>query len=106
MTWHGSDRRSRLPGDWATRRRRVLKRDGWLCQLRSPGCTMVATEVDHIEPGDDHALTNLRATCSPCHAAKSAAEGVAARAAIRSRATRPAEAHPGWVGGSPGLSSP
>jgi hypothetical protein len=37
--------------------------------------------VDHIDPGDDHRLTNLRDSCKTHHGKKSSAEGLAARKA-------------------------
>ncbi len=89
--WAGSTRRSRLPKDWAKTRARILKRDGhrcWVCG--QPG----ATEVDHVQPGDNHAESNLAAIHTDCHKAKTAAEGVQARAA-RPQRQRPTEAHPG-----------
>lgn len=95
MTWDGSDRRSRLPANWPAICRRVHARDGWRCQIRGPSCTITSTQVDHITRGDDHRLANLQAVCATCHAAKSAAEGVAARAAVRARDRRAAEQHPG-----------
>jgi 5-methylcytosine-specific restriction protein A len=93
--WAGSTRRSRLPSDWPKIRHRILTRDHGLCQIATPGlCIGTATDVDHILRGDDHTDANLRAACSPCHKAKSAAEGVQARAARPTR-TRPTEKHPG-----------
>jgi hypothetical protein len=83
--WHGSNRRTELPKDWPERRRRVLRRDGYRCQAMVPRdggletCGAPATEVDHIEPGDDHSEANLRSLCRLHHGRKSAAEGVAAR---------------------------
>jgi hypothetical protein len=77
-------------------------------------CGAPANEVDHIRPtGDDHDYSNLRAICRACHAAKSAAEGAAARI-VRPRLRAP-EPRPGiididdhaprgdrrWVGGAP-----
>jgi len=72
--WAGSTRRKRLPRDWDGRRRYILRRDRGLCQLKYPGCTTIATEVDHIERGDDHRFSNLQGACSPCHAKKTIAE--------------------------------
>lgn len=95
--WQGSTRRSRLPHDWATRRVRVLRRDGYKCQARNAmgtPCLAPAGEVDHITPGDDHDLENLQAMCKRCHARKSSAEGNAARP----KRLRVPEAHPGLLG--------
>lgn len=91
--WAGSTRRARLPKNWAVLRRRVLARDHGICHAcHQPG----ATEVDHLEPGDNHNLTNLAAIHTACHNAKSSREGVAARAARPGRKRRP-EPHPGRV---------
>lgn len=74
--WSGTTRRRRLPPDWDTRRTTVLERDDYRCQLAYPSiCITYANEVDHIQHGDDHRLTNLQAACHPCHAHKSAIEG-------------------------------
>ena len=53
---------------WKKLRRKILQRDGHRCQIRLPGCTTIATEVDHTIGkvyGDnpDH----LRAACSHCN---------------------------------------
>lgn len=96
MPWDSSTRRARLPSDWATRRLRVLRRDGYACQHRddphAPKCLAPASEVDHIERGDDHAEANLRAICTRHHKAKTQAEAIAAR--LR---RRPPERHPGLI---------
>ena len=97
MAWETSDRRSRLPADWPQRRVTVLRRDGYRCQMGYPGCSIKATDVDHIVPGDDHSLPNLRAACSNCHAKKSSREGNTAQARIRALRRRPPEPHPGDV---------
>jgi len=99
MAWESSDRKARLPSDWSTRRVRVLRRDGYKCQARdSLGvlCGAPANQADHIEPGDDHSLENLRALCRWHHARKSSAEGAAARRP-RARMQREPEAHPGML---------
>lgn len=96
MAWEGSTRGARLPDDWQERRLRVLRRDGYRCQIpdsHGVPCLEPAGEVDHVERGDDHALENLRAACRACHARKSSAEGNAAR--LRRR--RPPERHPGLI---------
>ncbi len=54
---------------------RILNRDLRRCQLRLPGCTLIATCVDHVLPlaagGTDHP-SNLRASCDPCNRQKGA----------------------------------
>jgi 5-methylcytosine-specific restriction protein A len=100
MPWSTSDRLSRLPHDWATRRIRVLRRDAYQCQHRDtergPKCLAPANQCDHIIPGDDHGYDNLQALCATHHARKSSAEGNAARP---KRAREP-EPHPGLIGGA------
>ena len=99
MAWENSNRKARLPGDWSTRRVRVLRRDGYRCQaVDSTGskCGAPANQVDHIEPGDDHDYANLQALCRWHHGRKSAREGVAARRP-RPRQAREPEPHPGLL---------
>ncbi|WP_425546363.1 HNH endonuclease signature motif containing protein [Amycolatopsis minnesotensis] len=59
------------------------------------GCLGRATDVDHVVPGDNHSLDNLRAICAHCHARKSAFEGRSALARMRALRVRPAGRHPG-----------
>lgn len=97
MAWQGSTRRARLPKNWPVIRRRVLRRDRGVCQARfSDGrlCGAEAADVDHIRPGDDHSMDNLRALCGWCHARKSAQEGGRAAALTRVRTERPRQTHP------------
>lgn len=96
MSWAGSGRRRELPKDWELNfRLPVLSRDSWLCQINGPGCVRAATDVDHINRGNDHRRSNLQAVCRVCHAAKSSAEGVARRRQLKALRKRPAERHPG-----------
>jgi 5-methylcytosine-specific restriction endonuclease McrA len=101
--WEGSDRRSRLPADWPTIRLRVLRRDAGQCTaLDQAGarCVEVATDVDHIKPGDDHSMENLRSLCTWHHRKKSGAEGAAAQRAKRraiEKKFRRTEQHPGLL---------
>lgn len=80
MPFYGSTRKQRLPKDWRSRRNAVLVRDKYICYVcNGPG----ADSVDHISPGDNHAMNNLKAIHSDvepfCHRYKTAAEGVEAR---------------------------
>lgn len=99
MAWEGtSDRRARLPHDWAIRRLRILRAAGYRCEVRGEEgpCGEPANEVDHIEAGDNHDPSNLRAICRWHHARKSSAEGAAARQPRPSRRRDP-ERHPGML---------
>jgi hypothetical protein len=81
-----NDRASRLPRDWAQRRKIVLNRDRGVCYVC--GGTG-ADSVDHVIPNDDNSLENLAAihqNIEPfCHRTKTAYEGIEA-----SKANRPA----------------
>lgn len=61
-----------------------MEMDGGLCQLRLPGCTVVATEVHHLggraNIGDDD-INLLRSVCQNCNikAEKRPAEDPVAR---------------------------
>lgn len=91
MSWETSNRRQRLPREWQTIRRRILRRDEGRCYV----CGQSGADgVDHIVPGDDHSDGNLAAIHSrPCHAIKSSREGRAAQP----RQRRPSEKHPGLI---------
>ncbi|MFY1688164.1 HNH endonuclease [Plantactinospora sp. WMMB782] len=116
MAWEGSNRRSRLPPDWETRRATVLKRDNYRCKVRVDGrrCNEPANEVDHIKRGDNHALSNLQAICNEHHKAKTSREGNEAKKQKRNRYRRPEELHPAEIwrlqqesrASAPGSSSP
>lgn len=120
--WAGSDRRSTLPPDWATRvRPAILTRDDYRCtwlgdltQDGRPGdylqavewnilhllgnrCASTATDVDHIGPPDDHTATNLRALCSWHHNHRSSRQGVHGRAQRAHLRQRPITPHPGLI---------
>lgn len=59
---------------WRRLRLLVLERDGWLCQIRGPGCQVDATEGDHIVPivdgGAKLDMSNVRASCKHCNASR------------------------------------
>jgi len=85
---------------WRAVRREILARDGYVCQIRLPGCTTVATTVDHrVELGDGGALydpENLQGACASCNSAKRNT-AVAARARGNGVAARAAVDLPRWV---------
>lgn len=58
-------------GPWRKIRAQVLERDNYLCQIRGPKCTGVATAVDHIIPvasgGPWFDPAGLRACCVNCN---------------------------------------
>ena len=59
---------------WKVMRRGVLRRDGYICQLRMKGCTGRATQADHtLRPEEGGAFfdqANLKASCKSCNVAK------------------------------------
>lgn len=64
MSW------SKLPARERTRLRAlVLARDGHRCRLELQGCTVIATQADHIAPREvaGDGLDNLRAACAWCN---------------------------------------
>jgi 5-methylcytosine-specific restriction enzyme A len=98
MAW--SERRtasSRLvnTAPWRKVRAQVLKRDRNRCQLREPGCTGQATQVDHIvnvaDGGAPLDPKNLQSACPTCNARKAGREATKARNAWK----RQPERHPG-----------
>lgn len=101
MSWSTSNRRDRLPPDWQSRRRKRLRADNYLCQWVLPDntlCLDTATDVDHINPGDDHSHANLQSLCHMHHARKSSSEGGVAAAKVRrqnGQKFRRVEQHPG-----------
>lgn len=97
--WASSDRRSRLPADWARRRVAVLARAGHRCEaVDSLGarCDEHATDCDHVERGDDHRAVNLQALCRWHHNQKTAREAAEARRTRPTRRREP-ESHPGLL---------
>ena len=96
--WRSSTRRDRLPTNWKNQIRPLVFRQwGTTCHV----CGLDgADDVDHVKAGDDHSLDNLRPIHrQPCHAQKSAAEGVEAARARREQLRHPAtrEEHPGLL---------
>lgn len=105
--WHTSRRKDRLPDDWDQIRKVVLTRCGNRCQHREESgarCYQPATDVDHIQRGDDlggPGYTNLQGLCGTHHALKSAREGNERKAEIRALLKRPEEENPGRIDGPP-----
>ncbi|PCG86366.1 HNH endonuclease [Streptomyces sp. WZ.A104] len=103
MGWSSSSRRDRLPANWPQIRARVLRRDRNQCTARNQygvRCPEIATDVDHIKPGDDHREANLQSLCGWHHRVKSSREGAVASAAVRrrnARRFRRTEDHPGLL---------
>lgn len=95
--WNGSDRRSRLPGDWPDRVKEVHRRDGGRCTWRLPSgarCPRRGTDVDHRINNDDHRLSNLQLLCGHHHSKKTAFEARIGKAKKRPKRRRPPERHP------------
>jgi hypothetical protein len=58
-------------GPWPRIRKEILNRDNYLCQIQGDGCTINATEVDHIVPVSQGGAwfdpINLRGACFTCN---------------------------------------
>ncbi len=97
MVW-GDTRRDLGTRAHKARRRRILARDGYQCQIRGPRCTGKATVLDHILAvglgGDADSDDNTQAACANCNQQKAAHEGVQARA---TRRRRPPPNHPATI---------
>lgn len=62
--------------EWRRARKRQLEADGYRCQLGLPGCTIRATEVDHVHGADaDPHHRVLRSVCANCHRKRTAEQG-------------------------------
>jgi 5-methylcytosine-specific restriction enzyme A len=73
---------------WPQYRKAVLIRDRFTCQIRGPGCTVTATNVDYIvswRDGGPMTMPNLRAACEHCNKSRGAIDGRYARALGPSR---------------------
>lgn len=100
--WQGSTRRDRLPADWSSIRKRIGKRDQWLCQwpLDRGRCLQPARDIDHRDRGDNHDESNLWALCPAHHGSKTGREGAEAMHANRRKIDkkfRRTEVHPGLL---------
>ncbi len=98
--WADSDRRSRLPDNWAELVRAVKKRDEGRCKwILSSGkrCPRAGVDVDHRRRGDDHRMSNLALLCEHHHDRKTAWEAHEAKRTIKASRFRSPEGHPGAV---------
>ena len=97
--WKGSNRKAELPPDWDIRRTRVFRRDGYRCTAPTAygRCPQVATDCDHVGDKLNHELENLTSLCDAHHKAKTAQQGVEARAGRKAARKRPPEVNPGAV---------
>ena len=90
-----------MPANWQSLRMAVMTRDRGSCRwVRDDGqgvCGRRANQVDHIDPGDDHRLSNLRALCEYHHAKISAVQGheESERVRLEKKAKGRFEGHPG-----------
>jgi 5-methylcytosine-specific restriction endonuclease McrA len=84
MTSDGIDGRA-----YKALRRMVLERDRYVCQVRGPRCTKVATEADHVISRADGGAVfdprNMRAACAACNGWRAAERTNALRRAARYR---------------------
>jgi len=102
MAYYGSWRSVPLPSDWeSVIRPMVLARDPicmWgLIKGEIGECNSPSTEVDHMGPPMVHEIETLRGICTLHHRIRTASQGVAGRARIRSERPkqRPVPRHPG-----------
>lgn len=74
---------------WRKLRLAILDRDGWLCQIRSEGCEVQASHVDHIvswrHGGAWYDPANLRAACATCNKSRGGRVGALETNGQRSR---------------------
>jgi 5-methylcytosine-specific restriction endonuclease McrA len=59
--------------EYQRNRQIVLERDGYVCQLKRPGCEGRATEADHTVPhsrGGGNAPHEMQAACKHCNSGK------------------------------------
>lgn len=97
MAWEGSDRRSRLPANWAALVKEVWRRDDGRCTWRLPSgirCPRPGADVDHRNNDDDHRISNLQLLCRAHHDRKTQREARFGRAR-KGVKKRPEERHPG-----------
>lgn len=77
---------------WAEVRLTVLNRDGWLCQVKLPGCRGRATTAHHLDDvalyGPSLDVDRLAASCTHCNCSLGGRLGRRLQL-MRSRSSRP-----------------
>src|SRR5690625_3078784 len=76
MAWNGSQRRSQLPSDWSTIRKRIKTRANGQCEQLIDGtrCPNPGTDCHHVGEPDDHRDESLQWLCRDCHNVETAKE--------------------------------
>lgn len=101
MTWD-TNRAQQLPNDWNKRRQAALERAQHQCEVtmqngeRCPETTRL--EVDHLERGNNHELSNLGVKCNWHHTRKTQQEARQAKKLNKkpSPGRHPGEVHPAF----------
>ena len=81
----------------------MLERCGFRCQWKDGlnRCWAAATDVDHIEAGDNHSLDNLQGLCGPHHLTKTGRDARARQLRFQKLKRLPEEKQPGVIDGPP-----
>lgn len=82
MPWRPEDRQNTgySTAEYKRKRLATMRRAGWRCEVRLPGCAGAASQCDHIDGIDaDPHHTRMRAVCTPCHRQITAQQGSNAR---------------------------
>ena len=87
-----SKRKAELPKNWSALRKVVIKRDRGKCVW----CGEPGNQVDHIERGTDHSLTNLRLLCRACHMRRTGRDGGKSKRNVK-RSHRKTSRHPAYI---------
>ena len=87
-----SKRKAELPKNWSALRKVVIKRDRGKCVW----CGEPGNQVDHIERGTDHSLTNLRLLCRACHMRRTGRDGGKSKRNV-TRSHRKTSRHPAYI---------
>jgi 5-methylcytosine-specific restriction enzyme A len=86
-----------VPGDWKSRRAKVIGRAGGNCEACGAEGKLEVDHVVNVAEGGTHDLTNLQALCLACHTAKTRAEQRRGQARRAQRLSSRSEPHPGII---------